>query len=49
MASKKARFSKTERLIELWYAQESLWNILLDNYKIKQQKEKKVLVECGKN
>ena len=30
MASKKARLSETERFIELWHEEESLWNILLD-------------------
>ena len=44
MASKKARLSETERFIELWHAEESLWNILSDNYKIRQEKEKK----CGR-
>ena len=28
MASKKARLSETERFIELWLEEESLWNIL---------------------
>ena len=36
---KKARLSETERFIELWYKEESLWNILSDNYKIRQEKE----------
>ena len=49
MASKRARLSETERFIKLWHAGESLWNILSDNYKIRQEKEKKVLVECWKN
>ena len=40
MASKKARLSETERFIELWHEEESLWNILSDNYKIRQEKEK---------
>ena len=39
IASKKARLSETERLIELWHKEESLWNILSDNYKIRQEKE----------
>ena len=43
-ASKKARFSETGRFIELWHEEESLWNILSDNYKIRQEKEK-----CWKN
>ena len=42
MASQIARLSKTERFIELWHEEESLWNILSDNYKIKQKKEKSV-------
>ena len=41
MTSKKARLSETEGFIELWHAEESLWNILSDNYKIRQEKEKK--------
>ena len=41
MASKKARFS-AERFNELWHEEESLWNILSDNYKIRQEKEKSV-------
>ena len=40
MASKKARLSETERFIELWHEEESLWNILSDNYKIRQEKGK---------
>ena len=40
MTSKKARLSETERFIELWHEEESLWNILSDNYKIRQEKEK---------
>ena len=40
MASKKARLSETERFIELWHVEESLWNILSDIYKIRQEKEK---------
>ena len=43
MASKKARFT-AERFNELWHEEESLWNILSDNYKIRQEKEKK----CGR-
>ena len=39
IASKKARLSETERLIELWHKEESLWIILSDNYKIRQEKE----------
>ena len=42
MASKKARLSETERFIELWHEEESLWNILSDNYNIRQEKEKSV-------
>ena len=42
MASKKARLSETERFIELWHEEESLWNILSDNYKFRQEKEKSV-------
>ena len=37
--AKKARLSETERFIELEYKEESLWNILSDNYKIRQEKE----------
>ena len=39
MTSKKARLSETERFIELWHEEESLWYILSDNYKIRQEKE----------
>ena len=42
MASKKPRISETERFIELWHGEESLWNILLGNYNIRQEKEKSV-------
>ena len=42
MASKKPRLSETERIIELWHEEVSLWNILSDNYKIRQEKEKSV-------
>ena len=42
MASKKVRLSETERSIELWHEEESLWNILSENYKIRQEKEKSV-------
>ena len=42
MKSKKARLSETERFIELWHKEESLWNILSDNYNIRQEKEKGV-------
>ena len=43
MASKKARLSETERFIELWHEEGSLWNILSDNYNnIRQEKEKSV-------
>ena len=37
-----------ERFIELCHEEESLWNILSDNYKIRQEKEKSV-EECRKN
>ena len=40
MASKKARLSETGRFIELWHDEESLWNILSDNHKIRQEKKK---------
>ena len=42
MARKKARLSQTERIIELRHEEESLWNILSDNYKIRQEKEESV-------
>ena len=42
-ASKKARFL-AKQSNELWREEESLWNILSDNYKIRQEKEKK----CGR-
>ena len=42
MASKTARLSETERFIELWHDEGILWNILSDNYKIRQEKEKSV-------
>ena len=42
MASKKVRLSEKERFIELWHEEESLWNILLDNYNIRQENEKSV-------
>ena len=42
MASKKARLSQTERFIELWHEEESLWNILSNIYKIRQEKENNV-------
>ena len=42
MASKKARLSETERFLELWHEEGSLWNILSDDYKIRQVKEKSV-------
>ena len=48
MASKKARLSETERFIELWHEEESLWNILSDNYNIRQGKEKSVGRMSGK-
>ena len=48
MASKKPRLSETERIIELWHEEVSLWNILSDNYKIRQEKEKKCWLNVGK-
>ena len=42
MESKKDRLSETERFIELWHEEESLRNILSENYKIRQEKEKSV-------
>ena len=42
IASKKPRFT-AERFNELWHEEESLWNILSDNYKIRQEKGKR----CG--
>ena len=48
MTSKKARLSETERFIELWHEEESFWNILSGNYKVRQEKEK-VLEEYRKN
>ena len=48
MVSKKARLSETERLIELWHEEGSLWYISSDNYKTRQEKEKSV-EECWKN
>ena len=46
---KKSRLSETERFIELWHEEESLWNILLYSYNISGKKRKKVLEECRKN
>ena len=40
MASKKVRLSETERFIEPWHEEENLWNILSENYKTRQEKEK---------
>ena len=40
MASKTASLSETERFIEPWHEEGSLYNILSDNYKIRQEKEK---------
>ena len=48
MPSKKARLSETERFIELWHPEEGLWNILSDNYKIRQEKKKKCWQNVGK-
>ena len=45
MASKKARLSEPERFIALWHEEGNLWNILSDDYKIRQEKEKSV-EEC---
>ena len=42
MVTKKARLSETDRFIELWHEEEKLWNILPDNYKIRQGKQKSV-------
>ena len=42
MASKKARLSETERFIELWHEEGSLWTFLSDNYNIRQEKGKSV-------
>ena len=42
IASKKARLSETERFIKLWHEEESLWNILSNNYNIRQEKQKSV-------
>ena len=42
MTSKKARLSETERFIELWHEEESLWNILSGSYNVRQEKEKSV-------
>ena len=42
MTSKKARLSETERFIELWHEEESLWHVLSDNYKTRPEKEKSV-------
>ena len=42
MAGKIARLSETKRFIELWHEEESFWNILSDNYKIRQKKEKSI-------
>ena len=42
MATQKARLSETEteRFIDFWHEEGSVSNILLDNYKIRQKKEK---------
>ena len=42
MVRKKTRLSETERFIELWHEEESLWYILSGNYQIRQEKEKSV-------
>ena len=42
IASKRARLSETERFIELWHEEESLRNILSNNYNIRQEKQKSV-------
>ena len=44
---KKLGFQR-QGFIELWHDEESLWNILSDNYSTRQEK-KKVLEECRKN
>ena len=48
MTNTKATFSETERFIELWHEEESLWNILSGNYNIRQEKEKSVGRMSGK-
>ena len=48
MASKIARLSETDRFIEIWQEEKRLRNILSDNYKIKQKKEKKCWKNVGK-
>ena len=48
MPSKKAALSETERSVELWHEEESLWNVLSDNYKIRQGTEKKCWKNVGK-
>ena len=42
MATKKARLSESERFIELWHEEGSVWSIFSDSYKIRQKKEKSV-------
>ena len=46
MASKKLGFRTLGDLF--WHEEESLWNILLGNFKIRPEKEKSVK-ECQKN
>ena len=48
MENKKARLSEGGRFNEIWHEEEIPWNILSDNYKIRQEKEK-VLEEYWKN
>ena len=38
MASRKTTLSETERFIELWHEEGSVWNILSDNFKIRKEK-----------
>ena len=40
MTSKKARLSESERFIELWHEEESLWYILSDSYKSGKKRNK---------
>ena len=40
MVSKKARLSESERFIELWHEEESLWYILSDSYKSGKKRNK---------
>ena len=47
MVSKKASLSETERFIELWHEEESLWYILLETIR-SGKKRKKVWKNIGK-